>query len=250
MAGGSARAAALCFPARDVRRADRRDARARHLRRRRRAHPAAGHRRARPLGRARPAAGCGLGRADRRHPGGAGGRHAGERRDAAQLRRRRVPVAAVRDGAAARRGARGLGARHAGRDRSEVERARDVGGDPPRRRPGHRFLPARRARPAARRERRHRQRAARAGGLPQRARAHAVDLGRRDARLPAAGLSGRVLHRAAAAVARAAAAVPRAAAVLDVAAGAHGRLGRAAAARRHPEQPVPVARPRHRAACG
>ena len=43
------------------------------------------------------------------------------------------------------------------------------------------------------------------------------------------------------------AAVPRAAAVLDVAAGAHRRLGRAAAARGHPQQPAAVARARHRA---
>ena len=53
-----------------------------------------------------------------------------------------------------------------------------------------------RARPAARRRRCDRRRAARAGGVSRRARPHAVDLRRGDARLPAARLSGRVLHRA------------------------------------------------------
>ncbi len=126
-------------------------------------------------------------------------------------------------------------------------RARDLGGDPPRRRADHRFLPARRARSAPRRRPRDRRRAARAGGVPQRARPHAVDLRRRHARVPAARLPGRVLHLAAEAGEGGAAAVPRAAAVLDVAARAHGRVGRPAAARRHPQQPLPLARPHRRA---
>ena len=76
---------------------------------------------------------------------------------------------------------------------------------------------------------------------------HAVDFGGGHAGVPAARLSGRVLHRAAAAVPRIAAAVPRAAAVLDVAARAHGGLGRAAAARGHPQQSSRLARADHRA---
>ena len=65
--------------------------------------------------------------------------------------------------------------------------------------------------------------------------------------VPGARLSGRAVHRAPAAAARCAAAVPRAAAVLDVAAGAHGCVGRAAAARGHPQQPAAFARHRPRA---
>ena len=206
--------------------------------------------RARALGRARIAARRGLRGADRGCPGRARRRHARQRGHAAQLRRRGIPVAALRDRPAPRRRGHGLAARDPRRDRSEVERPRDLGRDSPGRGTGHRFLPAGGAGPATRRERGDHGDPARAGGVPQRARAHAVDLRRRDARLPAAGLSRRVLHRAAAARARRRAALPRAASVLDVAAGAHRRLGGPAAARGHPQQPVPVARARRASRCG
>ena len=176
--------------------------------------------------------------ADRGCPGRARGRHARQRGHAAQLRRRGIPVAALRDGPAARRRRRGLAARDPECDRSEVERPRDLGGDSSRGGTGHRFLPARGAGPAARRKRGDHRDPAGAGGVSQRARAHAVDLRRRDARLPAAGLSRRVLHRATATRARRHAALSRAASVLDFAAGSHGCLGGPAAARRHPQQSV------------
>src|SRR5204862_390848 len=75
-----------------------------------------------------------------------------------------------------------------------------------------------------------------------------MDLGHGHAGLSRARLSRRLRHRRAAARTRRHAAVPGAAAVLDLAPGAHGRLGRAAAERGRAEQPVPVTRTRARAA--
>ena len=91
---------------------------------------------------------------DRRHPRGArsGARWRARRRGSTTMCRafarllfttgRQLPDGAV-----------GLGARDADRHRSRMGRARDLGGDPPRRRPGHRLHLLGCARPAARRRR-------------------------------------------------------------------------------------------------
>ena len=148
-------------------------------------------------------------------------------------------------------GARSTGsrARDAGRDRSEVGRARDLGGDPPRRRDRSPISTCSRrstcgATPTTRSSARRAEQAVFRNVLGRTLWISGVV----TLVCLLLGYPVALLHRAAAARARRAAALPRAAAVLDVAAGAHRRLGRAAAARGHPQQPAAVARTRRRAA--
>ena len=130
-------------------------------------------------------------------------------------------------------------ARDADRHRSEVGRARDLGGDTPRRGPGHRFLPAGRARSA-------RDADNAIVGAPAEQRVFRDVLGRtlwisgdrsRSICLLLGYPVAYVIARQPPA-ARGAAAVPGAAAVLDLAARAHRRVGRAAAEGRRAEQPA------------
>ena len=134
----------------------------------------------------------GLRGADRGYPGRPGGWHARQRRHAAQLRRRGIPVAAVRHRPApAPRASTGSPAKCSARSIPNGASAR----------PGRSYAGPRGRSPistcwprwtcGATRAMRSPARC-RAGSVPQRARAHAVDLRRGDAAVPAAGISGRV----------------------------------------------------------
>jgi hypothetical protein len=168
-------------------------------------------------------------RAGERHSCGARGGSAGERGDAAQLRRARLPDAALHD------------RRRLGSESTASARDTLIAIDP---KWGERetWAVLRRAGGPVtdfyllgaldlRRDAEGAITGAPCGGarIPQRAGPHAVDRRRRHRRVPRPGLPGGVRHRRTAAGAGFRAAVPRAAAILDVAAGAHRCVGGPAA---------------------
>ena len=141
----------------------------------------------------------------------------------------------------------GLVARDPDRARSALGRDRHLGGDPARRGPLDAALPSGRARPPTGRRRTDRARAAGAGDLRRHPAAHLLDQLRGHGALPAARLSARLPAGVLADPDQQPAPDPGADAVLDLASGAHRRLGRAAAAGGSGQR-APASAPHHRSA--